>query len=412
MILKLSLLLLLAIPTLVVGDNFQLFEDDDFTSIPGNVIQLTEKEASFTKEPNTFSFISDVEHVIFEREEGRLIVLADAEEPYYMSGERILANTDFELFLYHFYGKKEAEFLGAKINYRLFMKNMTDEEIQVEIKGVGTVTGWNHYKAWEGAFREDGRKTFTMAPYEEYSLWHEKQLKPDLPWSGVILGRTTGDVWVCNYAYTGEDDPGVERARPMPDAALAPFYWPSFTRGTANWNAAWIDPFPHARDVVGNILLSKIEDGCYSFNFGYSPGGPLMKPCEYKVQEPTFEADKLYVLDGVSQFSHRYFGGHYPVMYKFKLPFFNDVMPGRTKEINFYLGSNDKYTVDSIAGVWINGKMLHRRVPAVVRGTHWRVWTATLTTKTPQTVEFTVVPLGGRWAGLTGAVEVKTIPRK
>ncbi|HPB30255.1 MAG TPA: hypothetical protein PLB62_02260 [Candidatus Sumerlaeota bacterium] len=398
-------------PALAAGANFQLGEKDVFSHIPDNVVLWTEKDVSFSREPNTFCWVSDIEHVIFEKEDGQLIVLADAPDPLYMTGERIPANTNFELFLYHHYGKKEAEQLGAKINYRLFMKNMTDREITVSIGGVGTVTNWDHYKTWEAALSGDGKDTFSLAPYEERTLWQERRLEPDLPWSGIILGKAAGDVWVCNYAYIGEQDPGVGRARPMPDGALAPYYWPSFTRGTADWNAAWIKPFVNARDESGDILLSKVDDGLYSFNFAYSPGGPLTKPCEYKVQEPTFEADQLHVLDGVSRYSHRFFGGNYPIMYHFRLPFFNDVMPGRTKEINFYLGSNDKYKVDSIAGVWINGQMMHCRVPAIVRGEHWRVWSATLTTKIPRSIEFTVVPLGSRWGSLIGTIEVKTVKK-
>ena len=175
-------------PALAAGANFQLGEKDVFSPIPDNVVLWTEKDVSFSREPNTFCWVSDIEHVIFEKEDGQLIVLADAPDPLYMTGERIPANTNFELFLYHHYGKKEAEQLGAKINYRLFMKNMTDREITVSIGGAGTVTNWDHYKTWEAALRGDGKETFSLAPYEERTLWHERRLEPDLPWSGIILG--------------------------------------------------------------------------------------------------------------------------------------------------------------------------------------------------------------------------------
>lgn len=391
--------------------------EKDFVPAP-NAKAFKDAAISMTKAPNTFSWISDIEHIYFHDKNQKLdgggfaneiLLLADAEKPIYLCGEIIPANTDFELFPYHYYGKKEEDRLGQKINYSMVVKNLSEDPVEVEIYGSGTCTNWNHYEAWEGALKGENKKTLTLKGYETYTLWNEKALKGDLPWAGIFLGKATGDIWVCDYNYISEEDPGVQRAQPMPDACWAPYYFPSFTRGTANWHSAWIDVFKDCRDDKGDIIMSKIQDGAYQFNFAYSPGGPITKPCQYNTQKRTFEEDKLWVVDGVSQQGHLFFGGNYTIMYKFKMPFFNDT--GDTKIVNFYLKSNDKYNVDTIAGVWINGELRKAVAPADVKGTAWKVWSFELGTKQPQTMEFTVVPLGSRWGGMIADIEVITKKR-
>ncbi len=361
-------------------------------------------EARFTRVPESFVWISDIEHVI-EEHSGE-IYLADATKPYYLAGDRIPGGKTFELFPYHYYDKEEEEALGGRINYRLAVKNISESPVRVEIHGMGTVTDWDHHKTWEGAFRGDGKQSFELQPEETRTLWKAERLEGGLPWSGIVLGKASGDIWVVDYAYLSESDPGLSQAGPQPDLAWPPYLLASFTRGTADWNAAGIDLYPALRDGQGSIALSKLEDGARSMAIGYSPGGPITNLCEYRAVEPTFAADVLSVRDPLSGKSHVFFGGNYPIMYHVNLPLVND--SDRERTVNFYLCSNDVYSVDTLAGVWIGGKMLHRRVTLMAYYENWKVVSVTLKPGERDLVETIIVPLGSRWGGMIATVEVTT----
>lgn len=363
--------------------------------------------ARFTREPNTWSWISDIEHAL-EETTGEPFI-ADVPRPYYWCGDRIPGGRNFELFPYHYYDKVEEDILARRINYTLRVKNIVERDVTVEIFGMGTTRDWDHYKTWEGALRGDGKQTFTLKPGEERVLWEEKQLVGDLPWSGIILGKADGDLWVCDYIYLGDTDPGYVHAEPQPDLAWPPYLLASYTRGGVDWNAARIDLFPERRDPGGRLPLAAIGNGAWNMAFGYSPGGPITNLCEYKAMEPTFPEDVLSVLDPVSGKEHLFFGGNYPIMYKFRLPVVNDST--ERKSIRFYLCSNDKFNVDTIAGVWIQERMLACRVPMVSKNKQWRIFTLTLDPgEESEAVDFIVVPLGSRWGGMIGTVEITSEP--
>lgn len=383
---------------------------EPFVSLPlDKQTWLTEQDnARFTKGKDGIVWISDIEHVIDEKTGD--IYLADGKTRLYMYGDTVPAGKSFELFPYHYYDKEEEQKLGKRINYSLILKNISGAEATVKIEGMGTTRDWDHYKTWEGAFRGDNKKTITLKPNEVYTLWNAKGLEGGLPWSAIVFGKSTGDLWVCDYAYLGDKDPGVEGAYPQPDLAWPPYLLASFTRGTAPWNTASIDLFPKQRDGKDRIPLKSIGDGVYSFAFAYSPGGPITNLCEYKAVQPTFLEDRLVVKDPATGYSHVFFGGNYPIMYKFRIPVVNDT--AEVKSVSFYLCSNDTLKVDTIAGVWIGRKMLWRRVPMVGKNEHWRIASATVKPGGSEVMEFTVVPLGSRWGGMIGSLDVGPTAKK
>ena len=308
------------------------------------------KDIRFKRVPNTVVWISDIEHVI-EKTTGE-VFLADGEKPFYMYGDVIKANTDFELFPYHYYGADEEKKLGKKINYNLVCQNVTSETVKLDIYGYGTTTWWDHGVPWEAALKGKGKKTMTLAPGEIKSLWEAKQLNGDAPWSAIILGKASGDIKVYDYCYLGEKDPGVANAQPMPDLAIDPYQLASFTRGLSDWNAADIRFFPAEGETV---KLSNLPAMTRTFSFAYSPGGPIKKLCEYKAMERSFAEDVMMIPDPVSGKSHPFFGGNYPAMYRFSLPLENDTKKSRT--VTFYLCSNDIYNVDTLSGVSIEDNL-------------------------------------------------------
>ncbi len=383
--------------------------DHDFYAFPEDrqVIYLEEdKDVLFERHENTYTWMSDVERVTWvDREE---VFLADRDPAYYLCGDVIPGGRHFELFPYHFYYQEEKDkLLGERINYALVVKNITDEEVTIEIDGIGTTTDWEHYKAWEGAFQGRGKQTISLEPGEIHTLWREERLTPGYPWSAIVLGTTSGDIWVADYVYTSEEDPGIEHAGQMPDIAWPPYLLASFTRGTVDWNGADITYFPGLRDNKNRILLSGLEENIYSIAIAYSPGGPVDDLCKYKVVEPTFEEDVLMVEDPLSGKSHLFFGGNYPIMYHFSLPFVNDT--DKTKVAGFYLASNDVFNVDTIAGVWIDGELHHKRVPAIGRNQHWPVFEVRLEPGQQKETELIVVPLGSRWGGMIASLEISSI---
>ncbi|MEI7635384.1 MAG: hypothetical protein WCK47_14020 [bacterium] len=376
---------------------------DDLTSIAaGDIEFLSESQAGFSRGANEWAWISDAEHMFWKSTNE--LFLADARKPYYITGDTIPANRDFELFPYHYFSPKEAPVLGNALNYKLIAQNRTTATVTLEIRGQGVTTEWEHAKAWEGALRGEGRKTVTLAPGEIFTFWEARGLKPGLPWSAIVLGRADGNLWVCDYCWRGEKDPGVANAKPMPDLAWPPYLLASFTRGAAEWNSAGINILPGGRTPQGSLPLSVLIGAPKSIAFGYSPGGPITKLCEYKAVQPTFNQDNYYVKDPVSGYEHVFFGGNYPVRYKLPLPLENDTEATRT--VSLYLASNDKFNVDSIAGVWSGGRFLSKRVPGLKAGRHWRIFRATLYPRARMRDEIVIVPLGSRWGGLVATLIV------
>gem|GEM_PF-555399 len=388
----------------------------DFRPLPPQLAQqwLSESagDATFERRPHGFAWISDIEHVVMPigKEPAREYpkegpyYMASAKPATYMCGATIPAGRYFELFPYHYYAKEEEQLLGGRISYKLIAVNRTDKPVTLQISGQGTTCDWDHFKAWEGALRGDKKQTIVIQPGQTATLWEERALEGDLPWSGIFLGCADGDLWVCDYTWYGEKDPGIAQAEQMPDLALPPTLWPSYTRGTADWIAADVYIFPKRRDATARLPLSKVPDGVYSFAFAASPGGPLDKPCEYMVRPNTFKDDTYPVTDPLSGQTHLFFGGNYPVMYEFALPLANDTASTRTVE--FFLCSNDKLKVDTLAGVWMQGKMMWRRVPMVGNNSHWNVWSATLAPGAKTEARMTIVPLGSRWGGMIGSLAV------
>lgn len=364
---------------------------------------LSQTQADFEKESETWSWISDVEHVI-EKEEKKLVFLADGDPAYFMCGDTIPANKKFELFPYHYYSQWEVDQLGTKINYKLIAQNRTNEYLNIDISGAGTVTNWDNWITWRDALAGKNKKNITLAPGETVTLWEEKQLEGDLPWSGIFLGKASGDLYVADYCYTGETDPGIDKAEQMLDLSWPPYLLASFSRGSADWNAARIDMFPKQRDDNGRIELGQIENAPYSIAFAYSPGGPPTNYSFYKAVPNTFAEDYVRVNDPVSGWNHVFLGGNYPIMYRFRLPVINDTK--KTKQVSFYLSSNDIFGVDTLAGVWIEGQLLHDRVRLWKANEHWKVFTITLKPGEAHDQQFTVVPLGSRWGGMIGSVEI------
>lgn len=402
---------LLIIPLLLLGGatmsqaELSIDPQKDFIEFPEDLqpVFLSEpNQARFSRVRNGWTWISDIEHVI--EEHTHEIFLADATKPYYLAGDRIPAGKFFELFPYHYYDKEEEQRLGGRIKYKLIVKNVSSEAVTVDLTGIGTTTDWNHFQTWQGALRGDGAKSFSLAPGEIRTLWEEKALEGGLPWSGIVLGKASGDIWVCDYAYLGDQDPGIEDAQPMPDLAWPPYLLASFTRGSCDWNTARVDLFPEQRDAEGSIPLSLLKEPLYSVAIAYSPGGPITNLCKYKAVEPTFAEDRLEAKDPLSGKSHVFFGGNYPIMYKMAVPIVNDTTSAKT--FNVSLCSNDVYNVDTIAGVWIGGQMLHRRVPVLGKDQQWKVAALTLEPGRRDTVEMILIPLGSRWGGMIASIGV------
>src|SRR5690606_6129525 len=116
---------------------------------------LSQTHASFEKQPDTWAWISDVEHVV-EKEHRELLFLADGDPAYTMGAGVIPAGKYFELFPYHYYDEWEVEQLGGKVNYRLAAQNRTDTPITITIDGEGTTRDWDHGVAWEAALADEG----------------------------------------------------------------------------------------------------------------------------------------------------------------------------------------------------------------------------------------------------------------
>ncbi len=381
----------------------------DFVTFPEEkkLIFLKGARATFARQPDGFVWISDIEHVTWGKE-NKTIFLADAEPHYYLCGDTIPAGRFFELFPYHFYDKEEEHLIGTRINYRLIVKNVSEQDVRVDITGMGTTTTWDHYKTWEGALRGDKATSFTLKPGEAQLIWEEKRLEGGLPWSGIIFGKATGDIRVCDYVYASETDPGIENAQQIPDLSQPPYLEPSFTRGTSDWNATVIDFFPQQRDSQNRIQLGELDDddNAYSVAIAYSPGGPLNNLCEYKAVEPSFESDRLDVKDPLSGKSHLFFGGNYPIMYTLNLPFIND--SDKTRRVSLLLCSNDRLDVDTFAGVWLDGVILQERVPALAHHKHWRVFSVVLNPGESFEKECILIPLGSRWGGMIVSVDIAT----
>ncbi len=363
---------------------------------------LSQTHVTFEKEPGTWAWVSDVEHVI-EPEFREHIFLADGDPAYIMGADTVPAEKHFELFPYHYYDQWEVDKLGAKINYKLVAQNRTDEYVNVEIYGAGTTRDWDHWRTWAGALAGEGKRNITLAPGESVTLWEEEQLEGGLPWSGIFLGRASGDLYVMDYCYISDEDPGFEHAEPMPDLSWPPYLLASFSRGSVDWNAADLELFPNARDEDGRLPLSAVDEKIYSIAFAYSPGGPPTNLSHYKEVSPTFARDKVRVNDPVSGWNHLFFGGNYPIMYRFALKLHNDTSEPR--EVSFYLSSNDIFGVDSLCGVWVEEEFLHDRARLWRANEHWRVFTITLQPGESHDQDFTVVPLGSRWGGLIGSFD-------
>jgi hypothetical protein len=357
----------------------------------------------FKRVSGTCTWVSDIEHVVEKHTQE--IFLADTTPAYVMARDTVPANQNFELFPYHYYGKDEVEKLGRQISYRLACRNLENTPVTLEVYGVGTTTEWDQGIAWELALRNNGKKTLTLQPGEEYTFWREDKTRGDYPWSGIIFGKASGKIEVCDYAWQGDKDPGWVNLPQMPDLALEPYHLASFSRGMCSWNAADMPVFPDLVREDKVIALSRVNPGCYSVAFAYSPGGPLNKLCEYKVVDNFSSQDEMQVLDPLSGKSHVFFGGNYPAIYRFNLPLKNDTKQKRT--ISFYLCSNDKYNVDTLAGVDIAGKFLKERVLSVNKNQHWRVFTLTLKPGESYNLNYQVVPLGSRWGGMIGSLEFK-----
>ncbi|MBX7244081.1 MAG: hypothetical protein K1X53_01205 [Candidatus Sumerlaeaceae bacterium] len=379
---------------------------DELTSLTARapIVYLSESTARFEREPNTHAWISDVEHVKWDST-GETF-LTNTTQPLYMTGDTIPANRKFELFPYHYYKAKYEAQLGQPLNYKLVGINRTTATLTLRIDGLGKTTDWDHYKAWEGALRGDGRTTVTLKPGERHVFWEARGLQKDLPWSGIVLGQADADLWVADYCYTSrqDPDPALEKSKPMPDLAWPPYLLASFSRGSTDWCSATIELLPHRHDEQKYLPLSALGSDAHGFAFAYSPGGPITKLAEYKVVQPTFLQDQVFVRDPVTSYSHTFFGGNYPIMYSIPMRVTNDL--SATKTFCFYLASNDKWRVDSIIGVWLNGKMLWRRVPGPKSDAYWRVASVTLKPGERAAIEPIVIPLGSRWGGMLGVVQV------
>jgi hypothetical protein len=369
-------------------------------------VYLSHSQAVFTKQADTWTWVSDVEHVIEEKEK-KEIFLADADPAYYLGGDTIPSDKEFELFPYHYYDEWEVEQLGKEINYSLIAENRGKEYVNIDITGMGTTTDWEHAKAWEGALAGKNKRNITLKPGERVVLWNEKGLKGGLPWSGIILGKASGDLFVADYCYTSEEDPGIAKAEPMPDLAWPPYLLASYSRGSTDWNAATIDFFPKLRDENNRLPFSSFKDAVYSFSFAASPGGPITNLCQYQAVAPTFNEDYFLVKDPVSGYGHPFFGGNYPIMYQFLLPLVNDTQEAMA--FRFYLASNDRFGVDTLAGVWIQNQLLNGRVSLIKKNAHWNVFTLTLKPGEVSDVPFTVIPLGSRWGGMIGSFQVESV---
>ena len=188
----------------------------------------------------------------------------------------------------------------------------------------------------------------------------------------------------------------------MPDLAWPPYLLASFTRGTADWFTGDIRLFPDSRDARGDIPLSRLAGRVTSVALGYSPGGPITDLCEYKQVQPSFAADTLTVKDPASGWSHVFFGGNYPVMYRLPLHLANDTTAPLRVEL--WLCANDRFGVDTVAGVWLDGRLTRSRVPAIVKGRRWRAHSLALAPGERAAVEPLIVALGGRWGGLVASL--------
>ena len=298
---------------------------------------LTEPQATLTRGTSETVWVSDIEHVTWKAT-GE-VFLADTTRPVVMARDRIRAGNRFQLFPYHFISREEAGRLGGVPKYRLAARNDTSAPVTLAIEGMGAVTDWNHDRAWTAAILGEGATTVTLAPGAEHTIWQTRSLRPDFPWSAIVLGTATGDLTVADYCFLGDADPLAPpdpssppssfRLHPssppqMPDLAWPPYLLASFTRGTGDWFTGDIGILPQARDARGGIPLSRLAGKITSVAFGYSPGGPVTDLCEYKQVQPSFASDTLTVKDPASGWSHVFFGGNYPVMYRLPLALSND----------------------------------------------------------------------------------------
>jgi hypothetical protein len=230
-------------------------------------------------------------------------------------------------------------------------------------------------------------------------------LKPDLPWSAIVLGKADGDLMVNDFCYLGDAAPAPESLGQMPDLAWPPYLLASFTRGSADWNSARVELFAEQRDRSGDLPISVLGNCISSIALGYSPGGPITKLSEYKNVAPTFARDSLVVRDPVTSYSHHFFGGNYPIMYDVSTPLVNDT--SSSVKVRLWLCSNDRFNVDSIVGVWLPllKTMTWARVPAMPKNNRWSPLSITLGPGRRGTLEAILIPLGSRWGGFVASWE-------
>ncbi len=363
------------------------------------------RDARFARGTSETVWVSDIEHVFFQKT-GDLF-LADSTSPVVMARDRIGAGHRFELFPYHYVGRDEIAHIGRAPRYRLAMRNDTTSPLVVDLEGSGTVEGWEHGRAWAAALRGEGKTTVRLEPGAEHTLWQTGPLRGDLPWSAVVFGRTSGELTVVDYCFAGERDPGSGAAL-MPDLAWQPWLLASFTRGTAPWFTGTVALLPERRDAAGDIPLSAFRGQVSSLAFGYSPGGPVTDLCEYKAVQPTFVRDELVVRDPLTGWSHPFFGGNYPVRYRVRLPVRNDL--DRPARLDAFLASNDQFGVDTAAGIWVDGRLTHREVPALKKGARWHAWSLSLRPGERGVAECEVIALGGRWGAIILSVVARPAP--
>ena len=357
------------------------------------------REAVMKRGKKETVWVSDIEHLLWPST-GERFLADDPTSPVVMARDTIPAGNSFELFPYHYLDKDEVTTMGAIPKYHLVASNQTTAPLTVTIHGMGKTISWGHEHAWRPALAGEGATTFTLAAGEERTLWREDRLRPGLPWSAVVLGHTTGKLTVTDYCYLGDDDPG-SGAPLMPDIAWPPYLLASFSRGLIDWFTADLELLPEARAENGALPLSAFKaNEATSLSFGYSPGGPITNLCDYRAVQATFVNDVMRVKDPLSGWDHAFFGGNYPAIYRFEFPLANDSRATRT--LSFHLASNDRFGVNSTAGVLVDGRFLRAVTPALMKESRWHVWSLTLGPGEERRVKMSIVPLGGLWGGFVG----------
>jgi len=382
--------------------------DDPLTSVPFNdasEVFLAPPMVTLTRGTSETVWISDIEEIAFvDENKNEQLLIANSPHKLLMGSGVIRAGNRFELFPYHYVEKDYVKKTKEMLNYHLIVRNEGDSTATLCLSGIGTVTGWAHWRPWDGALSGAKAAIVTLSPKQQYTVWSQKGLQDGLPYSGVMLGTVKGgDLHVYDYCYTG-DDPGIDGCQPVSDLTWAPKYDPAFIRGTAPWFTGMIKLFPQNRTQTGDIPVSAFGDKVNSVAFGYSPGGPITNLCLYNAVAPSFADDICMVLDPVSKKKHVFFGGNYPIVYSFDLPLFNDL--DCPVEIEFLLSSNDVFGVNTYVGVWMNEKVVERDAPAIVKNNRLHVWKLKLAPNERYLANMRVVPLGSKWGGLVGSFRV------